>query len=53
MKQERKPTKEALFSRYTYRAIKRIIKVVSALFVLFLLIMLFIWVGMKVWNFVF
>ncbi len=43
MKDEKKPTKEALLTRYWARLIKRAIKVVLLLFVLFLIVMGVIW----------
>ena len=50
MRQERKPTREALFTRYLVRALKRIITVAAFAFVLFLIVMLIIWAAPRVWH---
>jgi len=50
MRQERRPSKEALGSRYAVRATKRVIRLVIWLFVLFVVIMAIIWVGPKIWH---
>lgn len=50
MRQEKKPSKEALRTRYYVRAVKRIVKLVWWLFVLFVIVMAVIWAIPRVLN---
>ena len=52
MYSESKPSKEALRNRYLVRFIKRIIRLVSSLFVLFLVVMGIIWAIPRVLSWV-
>lgn len=48
MRQEKKPSKEALRTRYYIRVTKRTIKLVLWLFVLFAIVMAIIWAVPKI-----
>ena len=50
MKGKKRTTKEAHFNRYLVRVIKRLTKVASWFFILFLLVMAIVWAIPKVWN---
>jgi len=51
MKAERKPTKEALTTRYLVRMLKRAIHVLIWVFVIFLMVTAMIWLVPKIWAF--
>lgn len=52
MRGEQKPSREAHFTRYSVRAIKRVMGVLFYLFLLFLVVMGLIWIVPKVWQMV-
>jgi len=52
MKAEKKPTSEALLTRYFVRATKRMLSVLFYLFILFLVVMGLIWIVPKIWKMV-
>jgi hypothetical protein len=53
MKEEKKPSREALATRYGSRAIKRMIGLLLWAFVLFLVAVGIIWTIPRVWQFAF